>query len=394
MLPLAELSWLAAALFNVGVDLHSSGHFAAAVTPLQAAMAAAAAACAAGAGAAPQEAALRCQDVTKKCLALADAQQRRGDRGAALCTLADGVTLGAQLGGGGSGHWQPLLPASVRTQLGATEAAAQPKGGRGKKLAATAEAQPAPLAALVQARGGGRLPPGALVAVAECELQAWAAASNDSPLAAASCGAVCDRLLTALFPAESSPVEHAGTLLMIHKLGLAEEVAIRIGAAPLDRAIALLSTSQSVGPAAGAVLARARAAAALAAGRQRVCRGMDDQRQQRQASHAAASTSGPGGTPQAPAPDPPAGPADAVALSSVLALAEAAVAEYRALASELAEGGGQGEAASGAEAALLEALDLGCMLGVQGARRPARLPACLHQGLPLPVLKKAGLPNH
>ncbi|KAL4433955.1 hypothetical protein ABPG75_000396 [Micractinium tetrahymenae] len=312
-----ELSWLASALFNVGVDLHAAQCYAAAVPALQAALAAAAVGLRAVANGAAQEETTRLSDFCRKCAALSSAQQQAGDLAAALGSLGHSVALLLQLGFAQPAAWLPLVQAFVRLQSDAAHeqtaavaevaAAPQParrgRGAASKKAAASSaavsvgsaassQAGDALLAQLLQQHEAG-LPTGCITAVLEQELLCWGAALQGSDLTAPSagstvCRSVVQRLLQEVFPAAEQPVQHASVLLALYQAGLPADDGQ--GELPLlERACAALK--KMPGKEASGLLARAHCLHAVEAGRQLACQALLEQQQERQRSHAAASTS-------------------------------------------------------------------------------------------------------
>ncbi|PRW58029.1 Regulator of spindle pole body duplication [Chlorella sorokiniana] len=152
-----ELSWLASALFNVGVDLHGRGQYAAAAAAMEASLAPAVAslrALAEGGSSTTEVLEGRMADLCRKCIALADAQQQAGDCSGALSSLGHSTALLLQLGFGDPAAWRPLVQAFVRLQAELPTPAAEPaapatqparrgRGGASKKAAAAATAEPA-----------------------------------------------------------------------------------------------------------------------------------------------------------------------------------------------------------------------------------------------------------
>ena len=178
-----------------------------------------------------------------------------------MSSLGHSVALLLQLGFVEPASWQPLGQAFVRQQcdlpLDAIEqpaaAAAQPsKRGRGaatKKVAAAAAAAASPSAPPAAAGPGmlvdllqqreAELPDGSIAAALEQELQCWAAAGSS---AAPHLTRAVQHLLQDIYPAGQRPVEHAGALLALHRLGLpAEDGPGQGGQQLLERAAAVLS---------------------------------------------------------------------------------------------------------------------------------------------------------
>eukprot|EP00887_Chlorella_sp_A99_P003555 scaffold7.g3555.t1 len=358
-----ELAWLASALFNVGVDLHAAGRYAAAVLPFRDALSAAACCLALTVGgsecevrrmdawvfAAVGRSTARClqqctclvsrhlllqeaahlQEFCKRATALSDAQQRAGDCAAALTTLAHSLALVARLGWGAPDAWRPLVSAHVRLRAeqllwqgpvqegearASGAAAGKARGRSGAAPRSKAATGPAPeaaaissalhtagLASAVATSSSGS----AALQAAELELQAWIAQASHPELGAVS-RAEAARLAAALleqqWPAAAAPLAHARLLLVLCQLRLSAGDASRVQL--LERAVMLLEQAPSAE--ASAILGHARTLMALEAAQQLVQEALlQHKQQQRRESHAAASTSGGGGADRPTAPEPP-----------------------------------------------------------------------------------------
>ena len=222
--------------------------------------------------------AARAADLCRKCQALADTQQRAGEGPAALASLTSCTLLLLRLGCAEPAVWQPLVQAYVRLQgeqlqhqggvsQAADGAAPSARRGRGAAVAtskkgclppadaAGAAAQASQSAAPLFVRlelHAAEMPAGSVASVLESELAAWAGwaleevgapqasspASSSSAAAAdgsaaAQCRSVVRKALVEVYPAARRPLEHAGVLLVLHRLGLSADGGVA-GAAAVE----------------------------------------------------------------------------------------------------------------------------------------------------------------
>ncbi|GAB4818181.1 hypothetical protein N2152v2_005227 [Parachlorella kessleri] len=315
-----ELSWLISALYNLGVDLHGSGNFRAAVPPLLATVSASMCSLAGSLQQClpPEAVSQHAQDVVKRCIALSDAQARSGDPAAAASSLAHAVVAMVRLGLDPAA-WEELLRCLAKqvldAQLAAKEAVAEAppapapkskgarvgKGGTNKAKASTAassrsqssngraEAGMSEVAAPLRCSGilcsfREEVPDTTRAAVAELELSAWATLATSTPAATAECAHLGSFLLNTAFPVHDCPVEHARIMLAAYQACIPlDELS---GMELLERAVSLLGHPGQGGLEASIVGARAHSLLALGTAQQ-----LAEQNVQKQQQHAMAAMS-------------------------------------------------------------------------------------------------------